>query len=63
MHRTPLEQDVMKYQKARALLEVVRKKERLLTVNEARELREQALNGDVDGAVLKLQDILITRFG
>ena len=58
---TDVETEAMRWQKARVFLEALRRHARELTVNEMRELREQALSGEVDAAVLRLQDILIGR--
>ncbi len=56
-----IRQDAKKYMMANMFIERLRKYNEVLTLNEYRMLREQALGGDLDGAKSKLDDILSRR--
>ena len=53
--------DANKHLKAHGFIERLRKYADKLTMNEYKELRTQALDGDIEGASLKLNDILMNK--
>lgn len=53
-----LQHDAMAYQRARKMLEAIKRNRLYLTPEEFKALRERAVNGDVNGAERQLTAIL-----
>ena len=58
-----LQHDAMAYQRARKMLEAIKRNRLYLTQEEFKTLRERAVNGDVNGAERQLTAILKGRRG